>query len=161
RISFADPLNAPTPFSSRAVSAPGVAGPLTGYPAEKLRALVNMLKRLGRSLEINATPNELLQGLFGIFPQAKRGFVAFTTEDSDDVTPRAVLYRKEEANARMGISRTLVRHVLSRREAVLWGDQDTADVLASPGTLTDLEICSLLCAPLLDGDGNVFGVVQI
>src|SRR5262249_32099619 len=103
RISFADPLNAPTPFSSRAVSAPGVAGPLTGYPAEKLRALVNMLKRLGRSLEINATLNELLQGLFGIFPQAKRGFVAFTTEDSDDVTPRAVLYRKEEANARMGI----------------------------------------------------------
>jgi hypothetical protein len=29
------------------------------------------------------------------------------------------------------------------------------------GALNDLEIGSLLCAPLLDGDGNAFGVVQI
>src|SRR5262249_16892293 len=29
------------------------------------------------------------------------------------------------------------------------------------GTLNDLEIRSLLCAPLLDGDGSAFGVVQI
>jgi serine phosphatase RsbU (regulator of sigma subunit) len=161
RISFTEPVGAPTPLSSRAVAAPGVAGPLTGYTAEKLRALVNMLKRLGRSLEINATLHELLQGLFGIFSQARRGFVAFMTEDGEDVTPRAVHYRKEEANSRMGISRTLVRHVLSRREAVLWSDQDPASVLTCPGTLSDTQTCSVLCAPLLDGDGNAFGVVQI
>src|SRR5262249_12647568 len=28
-------------------------------------------------------------------------------------------------------------------------------------TLSDLQVCSVLCAPLLDGDGNAFGVVQI
>jgi serine phosphatase RsbU (regulator of sigma subunit) len=160
-ISFTEPAGAPTPLSSRAVAAPGVAAPLTGYTAEKMRALVSMLKRLGRSLEINATLQELLHGLFGIFPQARRGFVAFTTEDSEDVTPRAVLCRKEEPNARMGVSRTLVRHVLSRREAVLWSDHDSVSGLGTPGTLADMEICSLLCAPLLDGDGNPFGVVQI
>src|SRR5262249_39248896 len=160
-ISFTEPAGAPPPLSSRAVAAPGMAGPLTGYTAEKMRALVSMLKRLGRSLEINATLQELLHGLFGIFPQARRGFVAFTTEDSEDVTPRAIRSRREEANERVRISRTLVRHVLSRREAVLWSDQDSACGLASPGTLSDLEIGSLLCAPLLDGDGNPFGVVQI
>lgn len=160
-ISFTEPAGAPTPLSSRAVAAPGVAAPLTGYSGEKLRALVSMLKRLGRSLEINATLSELLHGLFGIFPQARRGFVAFTMEDHGDLTPRAVLYRKEEPNARMGVSRTLVRHVLSRREAVLWSGHDPASGLGSPGTLMDLAICSLLCAPLLDGDGNPFGVVQI
>jgi serine phosphatase RsbU (regulator of sigma subunit)/pSer/pThr/pTyr-binding forkhead associated (FHA) protein len=160
-ISFTEPAGAPTPLSSRAVAAPGLAAPLTGYSAEKLRALVTMLKRLGRSLEINATLNELLHGLFGIFPQARRGFVAFTTEESEDVTPRAALYRTEEPNARMGISRTLVRHVLSRREAVLWSGQDPSSGLGTPGTLVDLAICSLLCAPLLDGDGSPFGVVQI
>jgi serine phosphatase RsbU (regulator of sigma subunit) len=149
RISFTEPVGASAPLSSRAVAAPGLPGPLTGYTAGKMRALVNMLKRLGRSLEINATLNELLQGLFGIFPQARRGVVAFTTEDNQNVTPRAIHYRR------------LVRHVLSRREAVLWSDHDPASELPSTGTLEDLAICSLLCAPLLDGDGNAFGMVQI
>jgi serine phosphatase RsbU (regulator of sigma subunit) len=160
-ISFREPTGARTPLSSLPVAAPAVAAPLVGYPAEKLRALVRMLKRLGSSLEINATLNELLDGLFAIFPQAQRGFVAFTAEGNEDVTPRAIHFRNEDKSIRVGISRTLVRHVLSRREAVLWTEHDAAPGLASPGTLLDLQIRSLMCAPLLDGDGNPFGVVQI
>jgi hypothetical protein len=57
------------------------------------------------------------------------------------------------------LSRRLVRHVLSHREAILWTDQGPEPT--AYGTLNDLEIRSLLCAPLLDGDGNAFGVVQI
>jgi serine phosphatase RsbU (regulator of sigma subunit) len=160
-ISFREPAEPRLPLSSLAVAAPGVAAPLVGYTGEKLRALVKMLKRLGSSLEINATLNELLQGLFSIFPQTQRGFVAFTAEGNEDVTPRAVHFREEAENTRVSISRTLVRHVLSLREAVLWTEHDAAPGLTSPGTLIDLQIRSLMCAPLLDGDGNPFGVVQI
>src|SRR5262249_18606240 len=94
-----------------------------------------------------------------IFPQTQSGFVAFTVEGEEDVRPRATLFRQEAANQRVGLSRKLLRHVLSCREAVLWSDQ-VPDPLAS-STLEGLAIRSLMCAPLLDGDGNPFGVVQI
>src|SRR5262249_30216844 len=161
RVSYTEPASPPTPLSSLAVAAPGVSGSVAGYSAEKLRALVRMLKSLGRSLDVNTTLTELLSGLFAMFPQAQRGFVAFTADGQDDVTPRATYFHREEVDPRVRISRTLVRHVLSRREAVLWAEHDPTSGLATPGTLTDLCIHSLMCAPLLDGDGNPFGVVQI
>jgi serine phosphatase RsbU (regulator of sigma subunit) len=149
----------PRPLSSLAVVAPSAGRPLVGYSGDKLRALVQMLKQLGRSLDIDATLHELLTGLFDIFPQAGGGFVAFTGDSRDDVTPCATQFRHQEANARVRTSRALIRHVLSKREAVLWEDQGQGSVESS--TLNDLQIRSLMCAPLLDGDGNPFGVVQI
>ena len=158
-VSFAEPAGPPTPLSTLAVAAPGVAVPAVGYSIEKFRALVQMLKRLGRSLEVSATLHELLDGLFAIFPQAEGGFVAFTVEGQEDVTPRATYFRRHDANQPVGLSRTLVRHVLSRREAVLWADEDPVRVPS--GTLEGLQIRSLMCAPLLDGEGVPFAVVQI
>jgi serine phosphatase RsbU (regulator of sigma subunit) len=101
----------------------------------------------------------LLAGLFAIFGQAQRGFVAFTSA-GEEVTPRATHFQRDEVNPRVGISRTIVRRVLARREAVLWADSDASAELAA-FTLKELQIRSLMCAPLLDGDGIPFGVVQI
>jgi serine phosphatase RsbU (regulator of sigma subunit) len=159
QVAFAEPAEEPSLLSSVVVEAPATGGTLVGYSAEKLRALVQMLKGLGRSLDIDVTLRELLGGLFAIFPQAQRGFVAFTVENQEDVTPRATHFRRDDPNQRVGLSRTLIRHVLSRREAILWAEG--APVPITSGTLSDLEIRSLMCAPLLDGDGNPFGVVQI
>src|SRR5262249_12132101 len=77
----------------------------------------------------------------------------------DDVIPRATHFRSEEADQRVRLSRRLVRHVLSCREGILWSDQGPEPT--AYGTLSDLEVRSVLCAPLLDGDGNAFGVVQV
>jgi serine phosphatase RsbU (regulator of sigma subunit) len=159
RISFVEPAGSLTPLSSLAVAGPSPTIAPVGYSADKLRALVQMLKCLGRSLDIDATLRELLQGLFAIFPQAQSGFVAFTFEGQEGVTPRATHFRREEANQRVGLSRSLVRHVLARREAVLWASQDAGQ--GSTGTLEDLQIRCLMCVPLLDGDDRPFGVVQI
>jgi serine phosphatase RsbU (regulator of sigma subunit) len=159
QLSFAEPAGAPMPVSSLAVAGPGAGGPPVGYSTEKFRALVQMLKRLGRSLGIDETLHQLLDGLFSIFPQAQSGFVAFTVEGEEDVRPRATHYRQEGAHQRLGFSRGLLSRALSRREAVLWTDQGP-DPFTSP-TLEALAIRSLMCAPLLDGDGNPFGVVQI
>jgi len=158
-VSFAEPASPGTPISSVAVPAVVAPAAPAGYSGEKLRALARMLQRLGRSLNINETLGELLAGLFAIFSQAQRGFVAFTG-DGDEVIPRATHFHREEVDPRVRISRTLVRHVLSRREAVLWADDAPSTELAA-GTLGTLDIRSLMCAPLLDGDGNPFGVVQI
>jgi serine phosphatase RsbU (regulator of sigma subunit) len=155
---FAEPAGPAAPLSSLPVEEPSAGSILPGYSGDKLRALVQMLKQLGRSLDIDATLHELLAGLFAIFPQAQGGYVAFTAEGQDDVTPRATHFHPQEANPCVRISRTLVRHVLSNREAVLWQDQQR---LVNSTTLAALQVCALMCAPLLDGAGNPFGVVQI
>jgi sigma-B regulation protein RsbU (phosphoserine phosphatase) len=159
RVSFAEPPgSSQIPISSFTVP-PAAPVALAGYHGEKLRALAKMLQRLGRSLDVNETLGELLTGLFAIFSQAQRGFVAFTGEGGE-VTPRATHFHRNEVNANVRISRTLIKHVLSRREAVLWADSDSLADLAT-GTLCEMNIRSLMCAPLLDGEGNPFGVVQI
>jgi len=160
-VSFDEPEAPAMPVSSLAVAAPGVGATAADYPAEKLRALVQMLKVLGRSLDIDVTLHELLVGLFAIFPQAQCGYVAFTAQGEDDLTPRATHFHSEEENPRVRISRTLVRHVLSCREAVLWADHGLEEGVIASSTLSNLAIHSLMCVPLLDGDGNPFGVVQI
>jgi phosphoserine phosphatase RsbU/P len=158
-VSFSKPAAPETPRSRLAMTASSPVGPLSGYSGDKLRALVKMLKRLGRSLDIDANLKELLAGLFAIFPQAGSGYVAFTSDGQDDVTPCATLFQPPEASPRVRLSRALIRHVLSKREAVLWEDQSQGSVASR--SLADLQIRSLMCAPLLDGDGNPFGIVQI
>ncbi len=158
RVSFDEPVSSQLPISSFTMAAAAPVAP-AGYHGEKLRALAKMLQRLGRSLDVNETLGELLTGLFAIFSQAQRGFVAFTS-DGDEVTPRATHFHPNEVAPSVRISRTLVKHVLSRREAVLWADTDSLPDLAT-GTLCAMKIRSLMCAPLLDGEGNPFGVVQI
>jgi phosphoserine phosphatase RsbU/P len=159
RIAYAEADESPSVLSSLDVAALDAGSSLTGFSAERLRALVAMLKNLGRTLDIDATLNELLTGLFAIFSQAQHGFVAFIVPGQEDVIPRATHFRSEEAGQHVRISRQLVRHVVSRREAIRWSDEGSAGTAYR--TLSDLKVRSALCAPLLDGDGNAFGVVQI
>src|SRR5262249_10951006 len=140
-VAYSEPAGSPTPLSSLEVAAPGTSVPVTGFSAERLRALINMLKCLGRTLDIDATLNELLGGLFAIFPQAQHGFVAFIVEGQEDLIPRATHFRSEEAGQRVRLSRQLVRHVLSRREAILWSDEGPAQTAFR--SLNDLEIRSV------------------
>jgi sigma-B regulation protein RsbU (phosphoserine phosphatase) len=132
-----------------------------GYTGEKMRALVQMLKRLGGSLDVTATLHELLSGLFAIFRQADRGFVAFTAPESPPVALRATLFRRPNPEARLALSRTLINHVLARSEAVLWMEHSTTPGLNNLASLEDLEVRCVMCAPLLDVEGQPFGVVQI
>jgi serine phosphatase RsbU (regulator of sigma subunit) len=154
-----DSATAPRSLAVVAVAPPAPVTP-AGYSGEKLRALTHMLKRLGRSINVDETLRELLDGLFAIFPQADRGLVAFA-EGSDKVTLRATHFRDGEPGATPGLSRTLVNQVLTRREAVLWTDLRQDDDGLASQSMAALEIHSAMCAPLLDGEGEPFGLVQV
>ena len=147
-------------LASVPVAPPEPAAPRGRHSEEKLRALASMLKGLGRALDAASTLQDLLTGLFAIFRQADRGFVAFS-EGQEIATPRATLFREPRQETRVAMSRTLIRHVLARREAVLWLQHRKTDGPLNSATLEALDVRSVMCAPLLDGDGNPFGVVQI
>ncbi len=154
-----DSAAAPRSLAVRAVAPPAPVAP-AGYSADKLRALTQMLKHLGRSIDVDETLRTLLDGLFAIFPQAERGLVAFA-EGADKVALRATRFRDGEPDDAPSLSRTLVNQVLTRREAVLWTDLRTGDGEVGSQSMAALDIHSAMCAPLLDGDGQPFGLVQI
>jgi serine phosphatase RsbU (regulator of sigma subunit) len=156
----AEPDDQARPLKRRSMDLPSPAASLAGYSGEKLRALAHMLTQLGRSLDVDQTLRELLAGLFAIFPQAERGFVAFTG-GPEGFTVRATSLRRPDPEARVGVSRTIIDQVLSRREAVLWSDQQTDPGLAASSSMDELEIRSSMSAPLLDAEGQPFGVVQV
>jgi serine phosphatase RsbU (regulator of sigma subunit) len=148
-------------LASVPVAPPEPVAPRGHYSPERLRALAAMLKKLGSSLDTAATLHELLAGLLAIFRQADRGFVAFLGPEGEPLRPRATLFRDPTPDARMAMSRTLINHVVKRREATIWlQHRKTAD-LPNAGTLESLDVRSVMCAPLLDGEGMPFGVVQI
>jgi serine phosphatase RsbU (regulator of sigma subunit) len=149
----------PGAITSRPVAAPSPATNLSS--PERLRALAQMLQRLGKSLDVEQTLRELLSGLFVIFPLAERGFVAFAVEGKDQLVAQATHCRHPEAATPLAMSRTLIKQVLTRREAVLWTDQEESSELSNAQSIQELNLVSVMCVPLLDGEGNPFGVVQI
>jgi serine phosphatase RsbU (regulator of sigma subunit) len=148
-------------LASVPVTPPEPVAPRGHYSKEKLRALAAMLKKLGGSLDTGATLHELLAGLFAIFRQADRGFVCFLDADQQPLNPRATLFRDPAADARLAMSRTLIKHVITRREATIWMQHRKVEDQPSASTLEAMDVRSVMCVPLLDGEGSPFGVVQI
>jgi serine phosphatase RsbU (regulator of sigma subunit) len=120
-----------------------------------------MLKKLGSSFDTATILHELLAGLFALFHQADRGFVAFLGAEQQPLSLRATLFRDPKPDARLALSRTLINHVVKRREATIWLQQRKGTDLPNAGTLETMGVRSAMCVPVLDGEGNPFGVVQI
>jgi phosphoserine phosphatase RsbU/P len=100
----------------------------------------------------------VLRSLFRIFFQADRGFIVLESE-AGELVPHWTLARKGGEDA-IRISRTIVRHVMESKEAVLSEDaaSEWTDMSQS---VADLRIRSMMCAPLLDSVGNALGVIQL
>src|SRR4029450_7492587 len=87
----------------------------------KLAALVEITRSLGRVLALDEVLPQVLKSLFKIFVQADRGFIVLATPDGK-LVPRWVRLRREDSNDTLRISRTIVRHVMQSKEAILSAD---------------------------------------
>ena len=61
----------------------------------------------------------------------------------------------------MSISRSIVNHVLDRKQAVLSQDAGNDANLPIAASIADLKIRSVMCAPLLTPDGQALGIIQL
>jgi sigma-B regulation protein RsbU (phosphoserine phosphatase) len=126
----------------------------------KLHALLEINKRLGRALALDEVLPEVLNSLFKIFMQADRGFIVLRTDDGD-LRPKWTKLRRDEDDDTIRISRTIVRRVMESKEAVLSADAVNDDRFDMSESIADLRVRSMMCAPLVDSDGEAFGVLQI
>lgn len=129
-------------------------------PEVKLRALIEITQNLSRATALEEILPKVLDSLFNIFSQADRGFVVMCTPEGR-LIPKAFKQRKghEEEGARM--SRTIINEVVKLKQAILSADAASDARFELSQSIADFRIRSMMCAPLVTGEGNVLGVIQI
>jgi sigma-B regulation protein RsbU (phosphoserine phosphatase) len=139
--------------SSRGIS-------VSASPEVKLAAMIEIMQNLGRALALDEVLPNVLKSLFKIFVQADRGFIVMLSPDGK-LIPRWVRLRREDANDTLRISRTIIRHVIDTKEAILSADAASDERFEMSQSIADFRIRSMMCAPLLDSEGRAFGALQI
>lgn len=149
-----------TIMSKFEVSSQSGAIHLTASPEVKLNALLEITRELTGTLSMDEVLPKVLNGLFHIFLQADRGFIIML-DASGNMVPRWTKARRESDEEEIRISRTIVRHVMKTREAILSADAAADSRFEMSQSITDFRIRSIMCAPLLNSDEEVIGVIQI
>lgn len=125
----------------------------------KLAALLEIIQSLGKALSLDEVLPQVLESLFKIFTQADRGFIVLRREDGILVPQWTQVRRDDEDTIR--ISRTIVNQVMELREAILSADAASDERFEMSQSIADFRIRSVMCAPLINSDGDVLGVLQI
>lgn len=125
----------------------------------KLQALIDMAANLSRSVGFDAVLPKVLETLFTIFPQVDRGFIVF--RDGDGVLiPKSAKFR-EAYNQSARISRTIINYAIDHRQAIISADAGEDERFDMTESIAQIQIRSMMCAPLLAGDDDVLGAVHI
>jgi len=131
-----------------------------GHAEAKLRAVLRLSRAIGTSLALDDVLPRLLDGLLEVFPQADRGFVLLAQPPSGDLRVRARrLKHAREGSPRL--SRTLIDRVATSRQAILSADAITDTRFRANDSVLAGCIRSVMCVPVMSGDGRLLGVLQL
>ena len=139
-------------------------------PEVKLKAIIEITRSLSNELRIDTVAPKILDSLMVIFPSAERLFLMLQDPSSRRLVRKAFKYRPQkrtlftrtepEDEAPTRISRTIVDFVLGQKKAVLSQDAGADTNLAS-ASISDLQIRSVMCVPLLTPDNKARGILQL
>lgn len=146
-------------------------------PERKLEAVLEITRNLSSAVQIETVAPKVLDTLFEIFTMAERAFLILKDPLTDRLVRKAFKHRQlrpsraglaglhdtvsKDDEPPMNISRTIVNHVLERKQAVLSQDAGNDANLPVTASIADLKIRSVMCAPLLTPDGQALGIIQL
>lgn len=130
-------------------------------PETQLEAILEISNNLSNTLSVDEILPKLLDSLFKIFVQADRGFVIMRPEPGAPLVPVASKARREEDEANMRISRTIVAQAIDSKKAILSADASADERFNLSQSISEFQIRSLICAPLISNEGESMGVIQI
>lgn len=134
---------------------------LETQPSEKLRALLEISSALGRTLQEDTLLPLVSDILFETFRKADRCFVILRDEASEQLIPKVIKTRRPNTETSARFSKTLVRRVLESGESLLYDDAQSSGQMALSASIAEFRIRSVMCAPLINQDGNAFGLIQL
>jgi phosphoserine phosphatase RsbU/P len=129
---------------------------------EKLHALLEIGKALGRTLKEDELLALIADTLFDLFKKADRCFVIFPDEASGKLVSRLTRTRKTDTDASASFSKTIVQQVLDSGKALLYDDvQRSGGAAAQANSVSESKIRSVMCAPLPGPEGTVSGLIAL
>jgi len=135
----------------------------TVNPTEsRLQAVMAVAASISRSLTQEALFNDVLKAVMTVFRAANRAFV-LTVDATEDLQIRSRLTRfdAENALAHAPVSRFVAQKVFSAGEAILSLNAADDPQLDPSASVRDLQIASLICAPIPGSNGKTLGVVYV
>lgn len=126
-----------------------------------LRAVVGLRRALGGSLSLDEVLPRMLDGLFGIFAQAERGFVLLIDPKSQRLVLRASRFKGRPEAGPLRLSLSLLDNVVKTKRAILSADATSDSRFDSSHSIVDCQIRSVMCVPVMRSDGDVLGVVHV
>lgn len=124
----------------------------------RLRAVLKINQLLGPTLHLGVVLSKMLDGLFEIFPQADRGLVLLC--EGNRLIPKAAKQRHGKRES-IQYSRTIVDNALAGRRVILSEDLARDQEIPPSGSITELQMRSVMCVPLLAQETAPLGVIQL
>lgn len=130
-------------------------------PEEKLRGILKINQSLAGQVELTEIAPRILDVLFDIFPQADRGSIQVRLPGSERLVPVAQKRRAEGDDESVRLSRTILMKVLDERIGILSADAANDARFSASESISSLKLHSMMCVPMLDLQGNAFGVINL
>jgi len=130
-------------------------------PEVKLKAILEITSVLGRELRFEKVLPLILDALFSIFPQADWGFILLKDAATGKLAVRTSKARRLDEDESVPISMTIVEQALAGGKAILSADATRDRRFSSSESLLELQIRSVMCAPLIEPGGTRLGAIQV
>ena len=127
--------------------------------ARRLKASYEISSATAATLDLSEVLNRVLTALFEIFESSERAFIMLIDAETQETSNAAVKCRTDH-NEAINISRTVLKQVLEKKEALLCEDTTLDDRFAEVQSIADFGIRSMMTAPLLFKD-QLYGVIHI
>lgn len=130
-------------------------------PEEKLRGILRINQALAGQVDLSRIAPLILDTLFDIFPQADRGTILVKTGPAARLVPIAQKRRTEGNDESVRLSKTIIMKVLEDRTGILSADAVNDERFSASESISNLELRSMICVPLLDLSGQPFGIINL
>jgi serine phosphatase RsbU (regulator of sigma subunit)/pSer/pThr/pTyr-binding forkhead associated (FHA) protein len=129
--------------------------------APKWRALLDITRSLGVSLDLKQILPKVLDNIFHILPGASRGCIMVAERPGQIPRPYAMKHSTGKADAPPPISRTISQKVMSECKAILSTDAGEDERFEASESVLDLKMRSVLCAPLVGASDKPVGMIHL
>ena len=127
---------------------------------QRLRAVLEISNAVQTQFDMDKLLDEILDRLFGVFPQADRGFVMLKEDESEELVPRAARQRGREQPEAITVSRSIVQKAMGDRVALLSADAMGDQRFSMALSVLNFRIRSMMCAPIIAHD-EALGIIHL
>ncbi|NIP85458.1 MAG: FHA domain-containing protein, partial [Planctomycetales bacterium] len=128
----------------------------------KLRAVIELTKNLGSSLELKEVLPGILDCLFEIFPQTERGYILQRVRGEAGLQPIAIKHQQGESDTISPLGGTIVARVMEEGTAFLSSDPRNDERLQDASeSVFEENLRSVMCAPLIGPSQKPLGVIHV